>query len=216
MVLMQGYLFRKLTLTWKLCDMEKNLPVNCEPLTKTVDVFFCFPIFPFFLLHRPNLGYVLLLCFLNTMFIYIYVYIYNIKILYIYIVPFPLYFSRICHAPAFHVFRTLFPYVRLCLTLFNYSFCIYLGDFVFYGFINFYLLFLFFICIYLLAPPIRPPSSRPPVLSKEWSDEWPYTDIQHLSLSLSLSPSLQSIAILNLVFVISICFYLFHSVSNIS
>ena len=103
---------------------------------------------------------------------------------------------------------------------------------MFYGFINFYLLFLFFICIYLLAPPIRPPSSRPPVLSIEWSDEWPYTDIQHLSLSPSLPPSLPakhshtqpslcmslsflSVSICSILFLIfpntSMCYYVFIS-----
>ena len=141
--------------------------------------------------------------------------IYNIKILYIYIVPFPLYFSRICHAPAFHVFRTLFPYVRLCLTLFNYSFAIIwviLCSMVLLTFICCSCSLSVYICWHL---PLGPLQVGPQFCRKNGvTNDRILTS--NTSLSLSLSPSLQSIAILNLVFVISICFYLFHSVSNIS
>ena len=75
-VLMQGYLFRKLVLAWKLCKMEKTLPkrvVSCEPLTINC-AFYVFLMFPLFLLLRPKFGLLCMFCLIIS-FLYIYIYV---------------------------------------------------------------------------------------------------------------------------------------------
>ena len=144
-------------MTWrKICRSIVN------PLPKLWMVFFCFPIFPFFCCTDQTWVIFRYYVF-KIQCVYIYVYIYN----YIYSPISPLLFQYLS-CPGLSCFSYI---ISVCVFMFNYSFAFIWVILCSMGFINFYLLFLFFICIYLLAPPIRPPSSRPPVLSKEWSDE---------------------------------------------